>query len=91
MLGNWDDIGKIYRLFVIDKRWGIRDHSVPENNPPVLLHRCDDGRLGHIHDLARYDYKCRECKVPVPEGIQAVWLLGTWNYDEMWMKKRWTK
>ncbi|KKL08066.1 hypothetical protein LCGC14_2579550, partial [marine sediment metagenome] len=39
MLGNWDDIGEQYRLFVIDERWGIRDHTMPKSNPSVLLHR----------------------------------------------------
>lgn len=86
MLAEWNEIGKQYHVFVIDERWGIRDHTVPKNNPPVLLHKCDTGRIGHIHDLKRYNFKCKECKVDIPEGVQAVWLLGTWNFDERWMK-----
>ena len=85
-LADWAEIGKSYHLFEINERWGIRDHTMPSRNPPVLVHRCESGMIAHIHDLKRYNFKCRECMVPVPEEVQAVWLLGTWNYDERWMK-----
>ena len=86
MLANWDEIGKQYRVFIINETWGIRDHTVPKRNAPVLLHRCGTGRIGHIHDLKRCNFKCKECSVNIPNEVQAVWLLGTWEYDERWMK-----
>ena len=82
MLADWDEIGIAYRLFIIDERWGIRDHTVPKHNPPVLLHRCDSGRIEPTHDLTLSKYKCNNCNVSVPKEVQAVFMLGTWNYDE---------
>ena len=88
MLNNWDVIRKDLNLFKINERWGIRDNSI-NNTPSVIIHRCDTGMLGNVHDLIRNDYKCESCCTPVPDEIQALWLLRTCNTtDKHWMKER---
>ena len=80
MLYDWSHVGRAYRLFRISERWGIRQHTVTQYMS-VVLHRCDDGGLGAIHNL-HDGTKCKECKTPVPDEIQALWFLQNWGRSE---------
>lgn len=84
MLSKWSN-GPI-KVFVINERWGIRKNSI-DSTPAVIVHRCDNGAIGNVHDLIRQDYKCDHCFVPVPDEVQALWLLRTCDEaDPYWMK-----
>lgn len=81
MLYDWNThIGKEYNLFIINERWGIRDHTTPDVSPAVIVHRCNNGTVGHVHELEYNNYTCDACKTPVPDAVQALWILR--NYDQ---------
>ena len=90
MLAEWNTMPNTHDLFIINERWGIRKNTV-RSAPSVLVHRCSTGGVGNIHDLVRNDYECDTCKTPIPDEIQALWLLRTCDEaDEYWMK-HWEK
>ena len=87
MLGEWGTGNRDLSLFEISERWGIRNNSVPDT-PSVIMHRCDNGELGYVHDLIRNNYKCDGCMAPVPDEVQALWLLRTCDEaGPYWMKQ----
>ena len=87
MLSEWGSFRQDLNLFKINERWGIRDNSLP-NTPAVIMHRCDGGKVGNVHDLVRNNYKCDICQTPVPDEVQALWLLRTVDTSyEYWMKE----
>ena len=88
MLSDWDtENGRKLKLFKINERWGIRNNSIPDT-PSVIVHRCDNGAIGNVHDLIRNNYQCDHCKVPVPDDVQALWLLRTYeDAYPYWMKQ----
>ena len=86
MSDNWGEIYKNHNIFIINNRWAIRDNSLYKD-PAVIVHKCTDGTLSSIYDLARFNYKCNICDTPIPDEVQAVWLLRTCdNHDKHWMK-----
>ena len=87
MLTDWYVCQEL-NLFQINERWGIRDNSLP-HTPAVIIHRCDSGMAGNVHDLIQNDYKCDSCHTPVPDEVQALWLLRTMGTShEYWMKEK---
>jgi len=87
VLSDWGTGNDRLNLFKINERWAIRDNSIPDT-PAVLVHRCDSDALGNVHDLIRNNYKCDQCKEPVPDDIQALWLLRTCDEaGPYWMKQ----
>jgi len=88
VLHEWGDSNGKRSLFKIDERWGIRNNSFA-HVPAVIVHRCDNGELGNVHDLARSNYKCGTCRTHVPDKVQALWLLRTCGTkDRYYMKTR---
>ena len=88
MVSEWGIGNTRLSLFKINERWGIRKNSI-DDTPSVIVHRCNDGGIGNVHDLERNNYKCDHCKVPVPDDVQALWLLRTVEEaNAYWMKPR---
>ena len=91
MIDEWGVGNNRLNLFKINERWGIRRNSI-DNTPSVIVHRCDGGGIGNVHDLEQGNYKCDHCFVVVPDDVQAVWLLRTCDEaDQFWMLPRRTK
>lgn len=72
-------ISKSYRVFIITDRWAIRQHTVRKYRS-VVLHRCDDGGCGNIHDLYIHS-NCVDCKTLIPDEVQALWFLQNLDND----------
>ena len=78
MLSDWCQTYRQHNLFIINKTWGIRD-SIIHNDPAIIVHRCSNGKNGNIYYLEDSNYKCNICSTHIPDEVQALWVLRTWE------------